>query len=478
MAATAPEGATLVLGEDELRKVVEEFIKGKELESLRFSDVRAYVEQKTRSAPSKDLLKDIIRSVLESQTAGKEQEQAASESESPNGSDAEEEPPAVRAKAGGGFKTPCFLSQALQAVVGVEEASRAEVTKKLWEYIKKHNLQDPAKKSEILCDSKLRALLKRDRVNGFKMNKLLSPHIKSKKDVGVKVEADDEDDDGEEEEEEEDDVDDDDDDDDAPKNRKALKRKSSASSASASKKVKLDSKSGSARGGFGKDMLLVSPLLQEFLKSESSTRPQAVKAIWDHIKEHGLQNPSNKREIMCDAALETLFRRKVVTMFNLNMFLTVHLKKSSEQGASAGPGWDYSKLDMDDAAWKAAKEEAGGPAKSKSKSKPAKKGAKTGKGKGGGLNMPVQLSEQLGKFMRRATASRGEVVKALWVHIKEHGLQNPSNKTEIICDAVLTELLGQARVTMFGLNKPLQRHYIRAGASSAAASSDEDAGDE
>ena len=57
---------------------------------------------------------------------------------------------------------------------GVFEMQRTEVTKKMWEYIKSHNLQNPSNRREILCDEKLEKLFKRKKVDMFKMTKLLS----------------------------------------------------------------------------------------------------------------------------------------------------------------------------------------------------------------------------------------------------------------------------------------------------------------
>lgn len=44
--------------------------------------------------------------------------------------------------------------------------------KKLWDYIKSNELQNPQKKQEIICDGKLRALFNVDRVHMFTMNKV------------------------------------------------------------------------------------------------------------------------------------------------------------------------------------------------------------------------------------------------------------------------------------------------------------------
>ena len=73
---------------------------------------------------------------------------------------------------------PMNLSPELEAVVGAGPMPRSEVTKKLWEYIKKHDLQNPANKRNILADEKLRPLFGKDEVTMFEMTKLVSPHMK------------------------------------------------------------------------------------------------------------------------------------------------------------------------------------------------------------------------------------------------------------------------------------------------------------
>ena len=75
------------------------------------------------------------------------------------------------------FAKPMTLSPELEAVVGAGPLPRSEVTKKLWEYIKKHDLQNPANKRNILADEKLKALFKKDEVTMFEMTKIVSPHM-------------------------------------------------------------------------------------------------------------------------------------------------------------------------------------------------------------------------------------------------------------------------------------------------------------
>ena len=79
-------------------------------------------------------------------------------------------------------KTTAFMkamkpSAALAAVIGPESVPRTEVTKRLWDYIKAHNLQNPANKRNILCDAKLNAVMGKDEVTMFEMTGLVGKHL-------------------------------------------------------------------------------------------------------------------------------------------------------------------------------------------------------------------------------------------------------------------------------------------------------------
>ena len=73
---------------------------------------------------------------------------------------------------------PMSVSSELAAVVGKGPMPRSEVVKKLWVYIKKNNLQDPANKRNINADSNLKKVFGgRGTVNMFEMTKLVSKHL-------------------------------------------------------------------------------------------------------------------------------------------------------------------------------------------------------------------------------------------------------------------------------------------------------------
>lgn len=80
---------------------------------------------------------------------------------------------------GGGFAAPLQPDAALAAVIGSEPMPRTEVTKKIWDYIKANNLQDPNDKRTIKADAKLKPVFDgKDSVSMFEMTKLVNNHLK------------------------------------------------------------------------------------------------------------------------------------------------------------------------------------------------------------------------------------------------------------------------------------------------------------
>ena len=74
---------------------------------------------------------------------------------------------------------PVQPDAALAVIVGSTPLPRSEMTKKLWEYIKKNGLQDQAKKTNINADEALKAVFGgKSQVTMFEMTKLVSAHVK------------------------------------------------------------------------------------------------------------------------------------------------------------------------------------------------------------------------------------------------------------------------------------------------------------
>ena len=74
---------------------------------------------------------------------------------------------------------PMQLSEDLEAVIGKGPMARSEVVKQIWVYIKKHDLQNPQNKRNILADDKLKKVFGgKGEVSMFEMTKLVSGHLK------------------------------------------------------------------------------------------------------------------------------------------------------------------------------------------------------------------------------------------------------------------------------------------------------------
>ncbi len=87
--------------------------------------------------------------------------------------------PKTPRKPNAAFMKPMMPSSMLGAVIGAMPMPRTEVTKKIWDYIKKNKLQDAINKRMINADEKLKAVFGgKGKVSMFEMTKLVSNHLK------------------------------------------------------------------------------------------------------------------------------------------------------------------------------------------------------------------------------------------------------------------------------------------------------------
>ncbi|HZH11283.1 MAG TPA: SWIB/MDM2 domain-containing protein [Microvirga sp.] len=89
--------------------------------------------------------------------------------------------PAAKKAAGSkpnALQQPLQPSKELAAIVGSNPLPRGEVVSKMWDYIKKNNLQNPENKREIIADDKLKPIFGKPKVTMFEMNKHLAQHLK------------------------------------------------------------------------------------------------------------------------------------------------------------------------------------------------------------------------------------------------------------------------------------------------------------
>lgn len=75
------------------------------------------------------------------------------------------------------------------------------------------------------------------------------------------------------------------------------------------------------------------------------------------------------------------------------------------------------------------------------------------------LSKPMTVSSELAAVVGAGPMARSEVVKQLWVYIKGHNLQDPSNKRNIVADDKLKAVFGgKAVVDMFEMTKLVSAH--------------------
>ncbi|ODQ82241.1 hypothetical protein BABINDRAFT_10707 [Babjeviella inositovora NRRL Y-12698] len=108
----------------------------------------------------------------------------------------------------------------------------------------------------------------------------------------------------------------------SPVEKRKVKRKTNTDDNTEKKKIKRNTEN----NAFTRPLRL-SAQLAAFLGVESCARTEVVKKMWDYIKTHNLQNPEDRREILCDAKMEHVFQTNKMTMFSMNKYLVEHLSK-------------------------------------------------------------------------------------------------------------------------------------------------------
>lgn len=175
-----------------------------------------------------------------------------------------------------------------------ELVARTEVVKGLWEYIRAKNLQNPENKREIILDKKMKKLFGCDTFTMFTINKYIGAHIHPFKPVDLTTNS---------------------------TKTSGKKRKKGDDDGDTKRKKKRKPKQPGLQPPYR-----LSKELSDLLGTDILPRPQVVKGIWAHIKKHDLQNPNDKREILCDKKLKKVMGGEdKVTMFSMNRYITDHL---------------------------------------------------------------------------------------------------------------------------------------------------------
>ncbi|KAH7428166.1 hypothetical protein KP509_10G078400 [Ceratopteris richardii] len=218
--------------------------------------------------------------------------------------------------------------------------------------------------------------------------------------------------------------------------------------------LKQDKRKRASGGGYTK-LCKLSEELEAVMGEKEMARTQVVKSLWAYIREHNLQDPGDKRKILCDGRLEAVFGTKCIDMFKMNKALNKHIWPVDSIVGEGGLEAKKPKLDSDDEGQSKSRK-----TKSEKKEAPHKD---TGRGRGGGFVAPLPISDSLRDFLGtdESELPRSEVVKRMWAYIKEKNLQNPSDKRQILCDDKLKKLLGCETFLGFGMTKHLASHFLK-----------------
>ncbi|CAI9760244.1 unnamed protein product [Fraxinus pennsylvanica] len=185
----------------------------------------------------------------------------------------------------GGLNKACGVSPELQTIVGGPAISRTEIVKQLWAYIRKHNLQDPGNKRNIICDDALRLVFETDCTDMFNMNKLLAKHIFSLDPMKESGQA---------------------------------------------KKLKVEKESPKENTVTGYFNVVLSNKLVNFLGTgeREMLLSEALRRVWDYIKVNQLEDPLDSSVIHCDAKLQDVLGRERISSSEMQEILSCqHLFK-------------------------------------------------------------------------------------------------------------------------------------------------------
>lgn len=176
----------------------------------------------------------------------------------------------------------------------------------------------------------------------------------------------------------------------------------------------------------------VSPQLQAIVGEPALPRTEIVKQLWAYIRKNNLQDPSNKRKIICDDALRVVFETDCTDMFKMNKLLAKHI------------------IPLE-------------PSKESAQAKRMKVAAEPTTETREPVSSTVVISEPLAKFL--GTGEREmvdtEVLRRVWEYVKVNHLEDPMNAMVILCDAKLRELLQCESISAVGITEMLRRHLFK-----------------
>jgi len=132
----------------------------------------------TKKAAKKAPAKKAAKKAPAKKTAKKAAKKAPAKKAAKKASAKKAAKPKVKRKPNAAFMAPKQPHGPLAAIIGDKAMPRTEITKKIWDYIKKNKLQDSVNKRMINADEKLRALFGKAQASMFELTKMVNKYVK------------------------------------------------------------------------------------------------------------------------------------------------------------------------------------------------------------------------------------------------------------------------------------------------------------
>ncbi|TYJ10394.1 hypothetical protein E1A91_A11G205100v1 [Gossypium mustelinum] len=194
---------------------------------------------------------------------------------------------------------------------------------------------------------------------------------------------------------------------------------------------------------------------------------ELIARLWEFLGESDLNTTTTaivRRRLEEDFGIDLTDRKKFIRE-QVDLYLQNQFENAEEQQQQEQNEDDQTdKIKSEETDGSDSDDEEEEPERAKNKKATSKKRLKgvnsEGKRRGGGFNKVSKLSQQLQELLGVPEMARTEVVKQMWVYIREKNLQDPVNKKNIICDEPLHALFGVESIDMFQMNKALSKHIL------------------
>ncbi|PXF48740.1 Upstream activation factor subunit spp27 [Gracilariopsis chorda] len=241
---------------------------------------------------------------------------------------------------------------------------------------------------------------------------------------------------------------------DQPSTAAGSKRKSSVSEPKPVKSVKLT--------GLERAVVLSEPLA-EFIGETVISRSHIPKHISAYAKKHDLQDPTDRRRIICDDALKAALSVDHFTFFSLAKTVSGLVRKPEECDEHLQELAKKCEEKIIQEKLERKQREALNPPPPRPTKRPKQDKSNPDRPRRpSAFSKPMQLSDALTAVCGESQLSRTDVVKKIWEYIRENQLKDPDDGKKILCDEKLMAIFkGSKTVSNMGIAKFLSAHMTK-----------------